>query len=209
MLQLKCYDGTDPDCYRQKIEEKDIQIEDETELYNNNPAMAILRRIVTHSLTLSFSEHVENMEELVKVNWLLVEREGQKKSREFHDVLSQSFGYYFKKNEKKHLLKCFMRSHLGFDIKLFFRLFSAIIRSEEERHHMCVSEQSNNPMWVQTVQRIEYITRCDTYIKRCENKVRNRTLNYLKKVLLDRANSRFKKHIETIPGDLDRPLFKK
>lgn len=211
VFQLKCYDGTDPDVYQRKIEEKGLQREGiQLRQYSNDTAIDILRKVVQHSLTLPITEHRENMEDLAAVNWLWVEKEGHKKSREFHDTLSRSFGYYFKKKEIKILLEYFMRPRLGFDIMLFFRLFAEIIKSEEEKHNvLSVNAVEFTPIWTQVLQRIEYVTLCNAYLKRCEDKVRSNTLNYLKKVLLDRANSRFKKPIETILGELDHLLFKK
>ena len=217
VLQLQCYDGTDPDIYQRKIEEgkgvidAGIVRKEEKEDDDNDTALKILRRVVAHSLTLSSTEHRENKEHLAAVNFLRVENEGHKKSRKFHDVLSRSFGYYFKKREINLLMKQFMRPCLGFDIELFFRQFSFIIKGEEEKHGrmLAVNETELNPLWTQITQRIEYITLCNNYLKRCENKVRNNTLVLLKKVLLDRANSRFQHSIEAMTGVLNHFHFRR
>lgn len=215
VLQLKCYDGTDPDNYRRKVEGKEVtQIAEEgrrgEEEGDNDSAIKILRRVVAHSMTHSSAEHRENKEHLASVNWLWMEKEGHKKSSELHDVLSRSFGYYFKKKEIKLLLKYFMRPNLGFDILFFFRQFASIVKNAEEKHGMsAVNEEAFNPIWTQTMQHIEYVTLCNDYLKRCENKVRDNTLIHLKQVLLARANSRFQRSVETMLGELNHFTFRR
>lgn len=208
VLQLKCYDGTDPEVYGQKIRAVKEKTNDLEDLVEGNPAVEVLKRVLCHSVGLPTYEHCENKEEFVKVDWLLVEKSGHKDSLQLHDVLSRSFGYYFKKREKKQLLKYFMRTRLGLDIKFFFRLIKAIAKSAEASCNVFVNEDLT-PVWYMTMQRLEYLAQCDRYLKYCEDMVREETLQYLKSVLLERAHSRFQKPMAAMSGEMSRFHFRR
>ena len=210
VYQLKCYDGTDPDSYREKIDENMCNLTQNMTLFEVDPAIDILRKVASNSVNLSPSEHFENKELCVKANWLLVEKEGHKKRLELQSVLFRAFGYYFKKKEIKALRKYFMRPRLGFDVVKFFRYFADILDLEENRNGSCnnITEMTNS-QWVETNDRISYVAQCDKYLKDCEEKVRSSTLKCLQSVLLERANSRFKNNIDSLMGNFDRCVFKR
>lgn len=205
--QLKCYDGTDPDDYGQKIEENGI-VANEVLVDDNDDAIKALRMAIANSTSLSLEEHIENKEMLCKINWIRVENNENKKSREeLHDVLSRTFGYYFKKQYIKSLQKFYLS--LGVDaIKHFFRQLAVIMLEEEDKQDLHMARDST-PIWTAVINRVEYISRCDAYLKQCERRVQGKTIEYLNRVLLDRASARFKKPIEPLIGQLNHLLFKK
>ena len=219
VYRLTCYDGTDPDSYLRKVERRhpgrhpgrDHKKESLLKKTDEDEAVIVLlTHMVTHSVSLPSTLHRENKEFITQINWLKIENKQHKnkKTREFHDILTRCFDYYFSKKEIKILQKYYMRPYLGFNIILFFLQLAAMMDTEENNAGVFVNEDCN-PTWTAVVQRIEYIARCNAYLKRCEDKVQRKTLDFLRKVLHDRATARFKRPLEGMTGVLTHALFRK
>jgi hypothetical protein len=121
--------------------------------------------------------------------------------------VSRCFNYFFSKREVKSLL-AFFKKPSGFDKLLFFYLFSRILSSEEVKQKVYQACYTN-PIYTDIMAHIEYIAACNKYLRICENRVRGKVLIRLEEVLLDRAASRFDKHIETLSGVMGHAQFKR